>query len=79
MSIGCSTWEPCVELEIQSVGESSGQESVRFENARYRVLRKEPLTIEWEYLRCFDDPGEAGAQICARELQRGEVARVVCR
>ena len=54
---------------------------LRYENARYRVLDTDPLTIEWEHTSCVDIESASGAveEVCGRELQTGPVDRVVCR
>jgi hypothetical protein len=45
------------------------------------VLDTDPLTIEWQYVKCVDIESQAGTveEICGRESQTGPVDRVACR
>ena len=54
---------------------------MRYKNARYKVLDTDPLTIEWEYMKCVDIVSQAGTveEICGRESQTGPVDRVAGR
>jgi hypothetical protein len=74
-------WTPCAYLEITSRNGAGLQQSMRYENARYRVLDTDPLTIEWEHTSCIDIETQTGAveEVCGRELQAGPVERVACR
>jgi len=53
----------------------------RYENARYRVLDTDPLTIEWQYIKCTELESEWGGvdETCGRDSQTGPVDRVACR
>jgi len=80
---GCtgSKWKPCKDLEITTRNAANQEQWMRYENARYRVLDTDPLTIVWEYMKCIESESEAGGmeEICARESQTGPVDRVACR
>jgi hypothetical protein len=83
VTAGCSRseWKPCSDLEITSRNASNQQQWMRCENARYRVLDTDPLTIEWEYMKCIELESKSGTveEICGRESQTGPVERVACR
>ena len=83
LTAGCSgsKWKPCKDLEITTRNASNQQQWMRYENARYRVLHTDPLTIEWEYMKCIELESKLGSveEICARESQTGPVDRVACR
>ncbi|MDH3726595.1 MAG: hypothetical protein OER77_03610 [Myxococcales bacterium] len=55
LTAGCSRsdWKPCSELEITTRNASNQEQWMRYENAR-RVLDTDPLTIEWEYMKCIE-------------------------
>ena len=76
-----STWKPCAELEMASSNAADDAQRMRYVNARYRVLDDEPLTIEWEHVRCIEVKSQSGhvEEICGRELQRAQVDHVACR
>ena len=80
---GCtgSKWKPCEYLEITTRNSAGKPQWLRYENARYRVLDTDPLTIEWEHTRCVDIESHAGTveEVCGRESQTGPVDRVACR
>ncbi|NNE20784.1 MAG: hypothetical protein HKN10_20130, partial [Myxococcales bacterium] len=64
---GCKAkWTPCVYLEITARDTAGKPVWLRYENARYRVLDTDPLTIEWEHTRCIDIESEAGTveEVC---------------
>ena len=81
--VGCtgSKWKPCKYLEITTLNTAGKPQWLRYENARYRVLDTDPLTIEWEHTRCIDIESQTGTveEVCGRELQTGAVDRVACR
>ena len=83
LTAGCSgsKWKPCGHLEITTLNAAGQQQWLRYENARYRVLDTDPLTIEWEHTSCVDSESQAGTveEICGRESQTGPVDRVACR
>ena len=83
LTVGCSgsKWKPCEHLEITARNAAGQQQWLRYENARYRVLDTDPLTIEWEHTRCVDIESQAGTveEVCGRESQTGPVDRVACR
>ncbi len=83
VTAGCSSskWKPCEHLEITTLNAAGQQQWLRYENARYRVLDTDPLTIKWEHTRCVDIESQAGTveEVCGRELQTGAVDRVACR
>ena len=64
-----------------SVGIQSRPNWLRYEDARYRVLDTDPLTIEWEHTSCVELESKSGTveEICGRESQTGPVDRVACR
>jgi len=76
-----SKWQPCDYLEITTLNSAGKPQWLRYENARYRVLDTDPLTIEWEHMRCIDIETQADnvEEVCGRELQTGPVERVACR
>ena len=76
-----SKWQPCKYLEITARNSAGKPQWLRYENARYRVLDTDPLTIEWEHTRCVDIESASGGveEVCGRELQTGPVDRVACR
>lgn len=83
LTLGCSgsKWKPCTDLEITTRNAANQQQWMRYEDARYRVLDTDPLTIEWEYVKCVELESKSGGveEICGRELQTGAVERVACR
>ena len=83
LTAGCSgsKWKPCKDLEITTRNAANQQQWMRYKNARYRVLDTDPLTIEWEYMKCIELESKSGSveEICARESQTGPVDRVSCR
>jgi hypothetical protein len=84
LTTGCSgsKWKPCKDLEITTRNAANHQQQwMRYENARYRVLDTDPLTIEWEYMKCVELESKSGSveEICGRESQTGPVDRVACR
>jgi hypothetical protein len=83
MTAGCSgsKWKPCKHLEITTRDGSNQQRWLRYEDARYRVLDTDPLTIEWEHTSCVELESKSGTveEICGRESQTGPVDRVACR
>ncbi len=83
LTAGCSgsNWKPCKDLELTTRNAANQQQWMRYENARYRVLDTDPLTIEWEYMKCIELESKSGSveEICARESQTGLVDRVACR
>ena len=83
LTVGCSgsEWQPCKYLEITTLNTAGQPQWLRYENARYRVLDTDPLTIQWEHNRCIDIETRAGTveEVCGRELQTGSVQRVSCR
>ncbi len=83
VTAGCSgsKWKPCEHLEITTRNSAGKPQWLRYENARYRVLDTDPLTIEWEHMSCVDIESQAGTveEICGRELQTGPVDRVAYR
>ena len=83
MIAGCtgSDWKPCKDLEITSRDGSNKQQWMRYKDARYRVIDTDPLTVEWEYMKCIELESKSGGveEICGRESQTGTVDRVACR
>ena len=81
LTAGCSGWKQCEDLEITTRNSAGKQQWLRYENARYRVLDTDPLTIEWEHTSCVDIESQAGTvkEVCGRESQTGTVDRVACR
>jgi hypothetical protein len=80
---GCSgsKWKPCTDLEITTRNAAGQQQWMRCKDARYKVLDTDPLTVEWEYMKCVELEAETGSaeEVCARESQTGAVDRVACR
>ena len=80
---GCSgsKWKPCRDLEITTRNSAGQQQWMRYKDARYRVLDTDPLTIEWEHMKCIELKSESGGveEICGRESQTGPADRVACR
>jgi hypothetical protein len=78
---GCSSWKACQDLEITTRNASNKQQWMRYKNARYRVLDTDPLTVEWEYMKCIESESPSGSveEVCARERQTSPVERVACR
>lgn len=56
LTAGCprSDWKPWSNLEITTRNASNQQQWMRYENARYRVLDTNLLTIEWECVKCIE-------------------------
>jgi hypothetical protein len=81
LTAGCSGWKQCDHLEITTHNSAGKPQWLRYENARYRVLDTDPLTIEWEHTGCVDIESQAGTveEVCGRESQTGPVDRVACR
>jgi hypothetical protein len=83
LTAGCSgsKWKPCTDLEITTRNAAGQQQWMCYENARYKVLDTDPLTIEWEYTSCVDIESQASTveEVCGRESQTGPVDRVACR
>jgi hypothetical protein len=54
---------------------------MRYKDARYKVLDTDPLTIEWEYMKCVELESKTGTveEVCGRESQTGPVDCVACR
>jgi hypothetical protein len=81
LTAGCSGWKQCEHLEITTHNSAGKPQWLRYENARYRVLDTDPLTIEWEHTGCVDIESQAGTveEVCGLESQTGSVDRVACR
>ena len=84
LTAACSTsknWKPCTELEITSRSADNQQQRMQYNDARYRVLDTDPLTVEWEYTKCIEVKSKSGEvdEICGRESLARPVDRVVCR
>jgi hypothetical protein len=83
LTAGCSgsKSKPCSHLEITTRNSAGKPQWLRYENARYRVLDTDPLTIEWEHTGCVDIESQAGTveAVCGLESQTGPVDRVACR
>ena len=83
LAAGCSNseWEPCDHLEITTRNAANQQRWMRYEDARYKVLDTDPLTVTWEYYSCVDIESQTGTveEVCGRETQTGPVDRVACR
>jgi hypothetical protein len=81
LAAGCSSWKQCEHLEITTRNAAGQQQWMRYKDARYRVLHADPLTIEWEYMKCDELESKSGGveEVCGRELQTGPVDRVACR
>jgi hypothetical protein len=83
LTAGCSgsKSKPCEHLEITTRNSAGQQQWMRYENARYKVLDTDPLTIEWEYMKCVELESKTGTveEVCGRESQTGAVDRVACR
>ena len=83
LAAGCpgSSWQPCKELEIATRDSSNKERTVRYDNARFRVVNADPLTVEWEHTKCVELKSESGAsqEVCARESVTEQVDRVTCR
>ena len=81
LTAGCSGWKQCEHLEITTRNSAGKPQWLRYENVRYRVLDTDPLTVEWEYMKCDELESKSGGaeEICGRESQTGPVDRVACR
>ena len=83
LTAGCSgsKWKPCEHLAITTRNSAGKPQWLRYENARYRVLDTDALTIEWEHTSCVDIESQTGTveEVCGRESQTGPVDRVACR